>query len=84
MKTDSQMPDSADTVSSVNTSAGETPSSSQHAVDGSQYHSVIEEQIYAEQSPTAEEQKPWRIFHPDAGKRAETPADVAAMSVGPQ
>ena len=40
-----------------------------HALDGSQYLGIIEEQIYAEQRPTPEEQKPWRIFHQHPGRK---------------
>ncbi len=32
-------------------------------LDGRQFHNVIDEQRYAEQPPTHEEQTPWRIHH---------------------
>lgn len=59
-------------------------SSPPHALDGSQFHTIIEEQVYAEQPPTAEEQKPWRIFHPDADKPDEARPDEPTISVGPR
>ncbi len=59
-----------------------SPPSPPHALDGSQYHNVIEEQVYAEQPPTAEEQKPWRIFHPDSGMPRDTSPDEPTISVG--
>jgi len=67
-------------------SVGPPPASSSppHALDGSQYHNIIEEQVYAEQRPTAEEQKPWRIFHPQTDKPDETRPDEPTISVGPR
>ncbi len=55
-----------------------------HALDGSQYHNIIEEQLYAEQPPTAQEQTPWRIFHPDSGKPDAVAPDEPSISVGPR
>lgn len=42
-------------------------------LDGSQYHDVIEEQEYAEQRPTAEEQRPrYSYLHTEEKKAAMT------------
>lgn len=41
----------------------------EHALDGSQYHNIIEEQAYSELPPTPEEQKPWRVFHQRENQR---------------
>ena len=74
--------------------AQENPTSSQyspvpakeHALDGSQYHNIIEEQVYAEQPPTAEEQKPWRVFHQHETQDSKTgdqgSPEAPAISVG--
>lgn len=61
-----------------------TPSGLQppHALDGSQYHNIIEEQAYAEQAPSAAEQRPWRIFHPDAAPSSPASSNESSMSVG--
>ena len=60
--------------------------SKEHALDGSQYHNIIEEQVYAEQPPTAEEQKPWRVFHQHETQDTRTgdqgSPDAPAISVG--
>ena len=54
-----------------------------HALDGSQYHNIIEEQYYSELPPTAEEQRPWRIFHRGEAGEEHRPAQAApAISVG--
>lgn len=58
---------------------------SPHALDGSQYLNIIEEQAYSEQPPTPEEQKPWRIFHQhDRPDEAPTTHEAPTISVGPR
>jgi hypothetical protein len=62
--------------------------SSTHALDGSQYLGIIEEQTYSEQPPTPEEQKPWRIFHQHQGSGSGAgdksgPHEASEISVGP-
>ncbi len=53
-----------------------------HPLDGSQFHNVIEEQIYAELPPTPEEQQPRRARHlPDPAEQGPHPDDPA-ISVG--
>lgn len=55
----------------------------QHSLDGSQFHNVIDEQVYAEQPPTPEEQRPRRVHHvPDPAEQGPHPDDPA-ISVGP-
>lgn len=66
----------------VQTSA--TPPAPPHPLDGSQYHNVIEEQVYSELPPTAEEQRPRRVRQladPDA---VQPHPDDPTISVGPQ
>ncbi len=82
MNTLSGKTDRADPASAATVFPGKTPATLPHALDGSQYHSIIEEQVYAEQPPTAEEQKPWRIFHPETEQPAETAVDKPTISVG--
>ena len=54
-----------------------------HAMDGSQFHNVIEEQTWSELPPTPEEQMPRRARHlDDAEEQAPHPAQ-AQISVGP-
>jgi hypothetical protein len=55
-----------------------------HAMDGSQFHNVIEEQTWAELPPTREEQMPRRARHLDEGESAQSPhQEQAQISVGP-
>lgn len=57
--------------------------SAPHPLDGSQFHSVIDEQVYAELPPTPEEQRPHRVsplFVPPDDK--DRP-DKVTISVGP-
>ena len=82
MNTISGKTDRADPESAATVLPGKTPATLPHALDGSQYHSIIEEQVYADQPPTLEEQKPWRIFHPDTEKPVEAAPDKPTISVG--
>jgi hypothetical protein len=55
--------------------------SERHPLDGSQFHNVIEEQVYSELPPTPEEQIPHRAGHlpePDP-----SPPDKPTLSIGP-
>lgn len=55
-----------------------------HALDGSQFHNVIDEQAWSELPPTPDEQRPHRIFHrADAADTAGSPNEEARISVGP-
>ncbi len=55
-----------------------------HAMDGSQFHNVIEEQSWSELPPTQEEQMPRRARHLDDADREQTSHPVQAqISVGP-
>lgn len=67
--------------------ASKTPASAEHGpyvgrpLDGSQYHDVIEEQEYAEQRPTTEEQRPrYSYLHPEEQKTVMT----ATLALGPR
>ena len=53
-----------------------------HPLDGSQYHNVIEEQEYAERRPTPEEQRPWRISHPDQEQPSSHVRPDPSISIG--
>lgn len=53
-----------------------------HPLDGSQFHNVIDEQVYAELPPTAEEQRPLRL-RPQPASQAPSRPDDPAISVGP-
>lgn len=58
------------------------PPAAPHPLDGSQFHNVIEEQVYSELPPTPEEQMPRRSRHlPDPEARQPHPDDPA-ISVG--
>ncbi len=55
-----------------------------HAMDGSQFHNVIEEQSWSELPPTQEEQMPRRARHLDDADREQPPHPAQAqISVGP-
>ena len=55
-----------------------------HAMDGSQFHGVIEEQTWSDLPPTREEQMPWRAHQIDAVKSdPSTPHEPGQISVGP-
>lgn len=69
-------------VSQTSGQAPPLPSASPHPLDGSQYHNVIEEQVYAEQPPSAEEQKPWRISHPEPVPSDKASHEAPSISVG--
>jgi hypothetical protein len=58
------------------------PSRPSHPLDGSQYHNVIEEQVYAELPPTAEEQMPRRARHLAEPDPVQHHPDDPAISVG--
>ncbi len=59
-----------------------TPPTASHPLDGSQFHNVIEEQVYSELPPTAEEQQPRRVRHlPDPDSQQPRPDDPT-ISVG--
>ena len=63
------------------TSAASQPA---HAMDGSQFHNVIEEQSWSDLPPTREEQMPRRARHLDEVDREQTPHhEPAQISVGP-
>ncbi len=53
-----------------------------HPLDGSHYHNVIEEQVYAELPPTAEEQLPRRARHLAEPDPVQHHPDDPAISVG--
>ncbi len=56
-----------------------------HPLDGSQFHNVIEEQVYSELPPTPEEQMPRRAQHltdPEPSP-PPPPPEKPAISVGP-
>ena len=55
-----------------------------HPLDGSQYHNVIEEQLYSELAPTAEEQMPCRFRHLADPEPVQPHPDDPSISVGPQ
>jgi len=67
----------------VDSSVSGIGSASPHALDGSQYHNIIEEQVYAEQRPSPQEQRPWRIFHPTQTEPPTPEPDKPSISVGP-
>ena len=80
MNTISGKTDRADPESAATMLPGKTPATLPHALDGSHYHSIIEEQVYADQPPTPEEQKP---FHPETEEKpAEAAPDKPTISVG--
>ncbi len=60
-----------------------------HALDGSQFHNVIEEQSWSELPPTQEEQMPRRAYHLDqaqdaqANREQSSAHEPAQISVGP-
>ncbi len=65
-----------------------------HAMDGSQFHNVIEEQVWSELPPTPEEQMPRRARHlatrdhnaalsPERSADEPTHTEPAQISVGP-
>ncbi len=59
-----------------------TPPVAPHPLDGSHFHSVIEEQVYSELPPTPEEQKPRRVRHlPDPEGQQPHPDDPT-ISIG--
>lgn len=63
------------------TSAASKPA---HAMDGSQFHNVIEEQSWSDLPPTREEQMPRRARHLDeADEKASQPHEQVQISVGP-
>ncbi len=55
---------------------------SPHPVDGSQFHNVIEEQVYSELPPTLEEQMPRRARHLSEPEGQQVHPDGPAISVG--
>lgn len=55
---------------------------SPHPVDGSQFHNVIDEQIWSEQPPTPEEQEPRRVRHLPDPETAKPHPDDPSISVG--
>lgn len=61
-----------------------SPVAPPHPLDGSQYHNVIEEQLYAELPPTQEEQQPRRARHLAEPEPIQPHPDDPAISVGPQ
>ncbi len=64
------------------TPAGTTPRV--HAMDGSQFHNVIEEQTWSDLPPTQEEQMPRRARHLDDADGEQAPHhDQVQISVGP-
>lgn len=65
------------------TAAGVAPVSSTHPLDGSQFHGIIDEQVYAELPPTPEEQRPRRARQLTEGEGQRPHPDEPAISVGP-
>lgn len=63
-------------------STGVNPAA-RHPLDGSQFHNVIEEQVYSELPPTAEEQMPRRVRQLTDPEPLPPPPDEPAISVGP-
>lgn len=55
-----------------------------HPLDGSQFHTVVEEQVYAELPPTLEEQAPRRSRQLPEPNSTRPHPDDPAISVGPQ
>ncbi len=53
-----------------------------HPLDGSQFHNVIEEQVYSELPPTAEEQMPRRARNLRDNEAPPPHPDDPAISVG--
>ncbi len=76
----SAQPDAAAPLPFV--ASGTTPRA--HAMDGSQFHNVIEEQTWSDLPPTEEEQMPRRARHLDDTDREQAPhPEQAQISVGP-
>ncbi len=64
------------------TPAGTIPRA--HAMDGSQFHNVIEEQTWSDLPPTQEEQMPRRARHLGEAGHEQTPhPEQVQISVGP-
>jgi hypothetical protein len=76
-------PDLPDSPDQSSTAPPESPAQPVvHPLDGSQFHNVIDEQIYAELPPTAEEQRPLSRRPQNASQQPPRPDDPA-ISVGP-
>lgn len=74
---------SAQNVQPDRLSLSGAPSGAAHAVDGSQFHNVIEEQWYSELPPTPEEQMPLRARHLTEPDDQPPHPDDPTISVGP-
>ncbi len=78
----SSQPDAASASATSFPAAGAAPHA--HALDGSQFHNVIEEQTWSDLPPTQEEQMPRRARHLDDAEREQAPhPEQAQISVGP-
>ncbi len=76
----STQPDTA--VASPFAASGTMPRA--HAMDGSQFHNVIEEQTWSDLPPTQEEQMPRRARHlDDADREQASHPEQVQISVGP-
>ncbi len=76
-------PDQPDPTDQLPTAPTESPAQPLvHPLDGSQFHNVIDEQVYAELPPTAEEQRPLSRRPQNASQQPPRPDDPA-ISVGP-
>ena len=53
-----------------------------HLLDGSQFHTVIDEQTWSEQAPTPEEQAPRRVRGLPEPEAAKSHPDEPSISLG--
>ena len=59
-----------------------TPVPAVHPMDGSQFHTVIDEQVWSEQAATPEEQAPRRVRGLPEPEPAKTHPEDPSLSVG--